>query len=607
MSASGVVSNGDGTYTLTATGFGYAPEASNAEVYGYIAQDLIDVETYAKPDQHYALYDNLASDALAFGDVGTYESAANVEGCQKCHGAPYRKHGYREAVVNNLPNFAACKVCHYDTRNGGHTAWQYMVDDPFNWASGVDQTPEQAAQYVYTANIMNDVHMSHAMEFPYPQSMANCATCHEGKLTTAGTGVLDDNKFVAATCKSCHSVTGDEANYPDVYTNRPPPLSTVWPDWHAITDDCSLCHQGQVAAATKLSVLHTGYNSEIYNASGEKYSDLYQATIESVSVTGTTMDVVFSTNNPSITNPVVMIAFYGYDTKNFIISARSKTIGGSGTGYTEVPRQDGKFEVTYDLNAASTSLGTVPVMVAAGQIKMAEVAVRPVLKDATGLTVAMNAVSETYSFADNDVVPNYYKGSTAIVSEAKCNACHDSLATTFHTGDRGGNIVVCAMCHVPTSGGSHLEMQSRSIDSYVHAIHSFQAFDSGDVDFTDPVEAARYALHIEHTFPNFTIQSCKGCHVNDSVINVPDQRESMGGLLSRADTWNVQRDIGAVPAYLTGPASRACGACHRAEMINEDAAGDLASFNGHVQTNGYLIEDTSILYQAIDKIQSLFN
>ena len=29
---------------------------------------------------------------------------------------------------------------------------------------------------------MNDTHMSHAMEFPYPMSMSNCNTCHEGKL-----------------------------------------------------------------------------------------------------------------------------------------------------------------------------------------------------------------------------------------------------------------------------------------------------------------------------------------------------------------------------------------------------------------------------------------
>ena len=73
-----------------------------------------------------------------------------------------------------------------------------------------------------------------------------------------------------------------------------------------------------------------------------------------------------------------------------------------------------------------------------------------------------------------------------------CNNCHDALATTFHTPDRGGNVVVCRLCHITKAAGSHLELQSRSIDSYTHAIHRFQDFDTGTIDFTDPVEAMEY-------------------------------------------------------------------------------------------------------------------
>ena len=42
---------------------------------------------------------------------------------------------------------------------------------------------------------MNDTHMSHAMEFPYPLSMSNCVTCHEGKLDV----VLADENFTMTT------------------------------------------------------------------------------------------------------------------------------------------------------------------------------------------------------------------------------------------------------------------------------------------------------------------------------------------------------------------------------------------------------------------------
>ena len=61
------------------------------------------------------------------------------------------------------------------------------------------------------------------------------------------------------------------------------------------------------------------------------------------------------------------------------------------------------------------------------------------------------------------------------------------------------------------------------------------------------------------------------------------------GLLSASDSVE-GRDISDVPVYVTGPASRACGGCHRAELINEDDAGALMAFNQHVMQGGYLIQ-----------------
>jgi cytochrome c553 len=166
------------------------------------------------------------------------------------------------------------------------------------------------------------------------------------------------------------------------------------------------------------------------------------------------------------------------------------------------------------------------------------------------------------------------------------------------------------MCHITKSGGSHLEMQSRSIDSYIHAIHSGQAFDIGDVNFADPVQAMHYDHHIEFPYPTHGITNCESCH-NPGTYEVPDQSKSLPGLLSASDSldgWD--RDIGEVPAYITGPASRACGSCHRAELINEDAASELVSLNQHMKNGGYLIEGgddyTSVLGEVIDYIMALF-
>jgi hypothetical protein len=92
---------------------------------------------------------------------------------------------------------------------------------------------------------------------------------------------------------------------------------------------------------------------------------------------------------------------------------------------------------------------------------------------------------------------------------------------------------------------------------------------------------------------------------------VPDQTESLPGLLSASDTvegWD--RKIGDVPEYATGPASRACGGCHRAELINEDAWGELIPFNLHTKHGGYLVEGgedpDATLSTVIDVIMGIF-
>lgn len=62
--------------------------------------------------------------------------------------------------------------------------------------------------------------------------------------------------------------------------------------------------------------------------------------------------------------------------------------------------------------------------------------------------------------------------------------------------------------------------------------------------------------------------NCESCQVAGKY-NVPDQSRSLPGLLSGTDELQgLDRAIGAVPAAVAGPASRACGGCHRAVLIN---------------------------------------
>jgi hypothetical protein len=89
----------------------------------------------------------------------------------------------------------------------------------------------------------------------------------------------------------------------------------------------------------------------------------------------------------------------------------------------------------------------------------------------------------------------------------------------------------------------------------------------------------------------------------------------MPGVLSKSYTIS-DRAIGTLPEYVTGPASRACGGCHRADFINADNAGELASFLAHTDAFGTLVENDDpdiaeddnyeVLFGIIDKLMGFF-
>jgi hypothetical protein len=654
-----------GNYVLTGN-FSFDPAVSG-QVYGYIAQTPLLAHEGGTGGElpagtHVHLYDDVANAALAFGDAqagspNEYVSAANVDGCALCHGTPYMKHGYRDPVVAGLTDFASCKTCHYSGRNGFLASLQFQVDDPLGWATG----GAPPMDYTYEGSIMNDTHMAHAMEFPYPQSMQNCDTCHEGKLAT----VLADTNFTGEVCQSCHPVNGINAQPGELYNqpHRAPALDYLWTrgadlSFHDITSTCTGCHGAGVSQS--LTAYHTGYDVNITDSSGVRYADQYSVSIDAVSYDSVTglITVDFSSSDPAIV-PELYVSFYGWDSKHFIVGSHERdtnavdcphprrpgcnmefvpvSVLGPGDSipmFTEdAANVPGDWSVTVDPSLWQlTKTDPIATLIADGVVKKIEVTIAPELNlsnlavPGEDIDVVLTAANETLDLGSNLIVDDYFKGANAVVSTAKCNACHDALASSFHSesGRGGDGIEVCKNCHTTTFPGSHVEMASRGIDSYVHAIHSFQDFDVGDTfEAFDPVFAARYDQHIKHVFPNFTINNCEACHL-ENVFNVPDQSQSMPGVLATSDaplTWYeivgglavedpAGRNIsGSIPEFVTGPASRACGACHRSRFINRDLSGDLVAFNAHTQSFGTLAEndaDDSVLFQIIDDIMSLF-
>ena len=353
---------------------------------------------------------------------------------------------------------------------------------------------------------------------------------------------------------------------------------------------------------------------------------------------GDVMTIEFSGDAAIV--PELLVSFYGWDSKHFIVGSHERdsndvdcphdrrpgcnaeyepeSSGGSANPlFTEDPASvPGAWIVHFDTTQWQLyKTDDIPTQIANGDIRKAEVSLTPALT-LDGVRVALEAVSETFDIGSNAIVADYFADAKEIVDIDKCNACHDDMGVLpVHPGSGrfGDGVQVCRACHTTTFPGSHLEMQSRSIDSYVHAIHSFQPFDLGDVDAADAVEVKRTEAHMKHKFPFFTALACEGCHVDDFVAgevryNVPNQAESMPGVLAPTDDIP-DRSVGNVPEYVTGPASRACGSCHRSVMLNKDQAGDLASFNAHTDAFGTLVEndaDDEILFGIIDKIMTWF-
>jgi OmcA/MtrC family decaheme c-type cytochrome len=604
-----------------------------------------------------------------YGTVN-YGSYANVSGCENCHTQPFLKHAYIYGKVTaddgtTTTEFYTCKGCHTETRTGGHRDWQLLKDDPAKYVELTDAaaacaaasnttcdtiseqiTLEFGAKYDYKARLMNDVHMSHAMEFAYPQSMKNCVTCHEGKLANA----LADANYQAETCISCHSIgvvtdtaTG-KLNGIAGLMQKNPIHDTYIQDIIATGDptvlkgtDCAGCHKTGGVGKT-FAVRHKGgFDDKIYATDGTRYSTTFLVTVDSASVANNVLDITFSAKGTlgamSAANitPTIMVGLYGYDTKDFIVAAHGTHADGKrnleyvwgGTASNNATTRFTEVSKTTDAGTGVTTwvvkadLSTWASMITAGTVKRAEIAVMPELKDAAGTIVGLDAPSETFSFKEGKLVDyfsdivNVKKTGTA-PSITGCNTCHDQLATTFHSGIRGGNIKVCRICHEVSNAGSHLELQSRSIDSYVHAIHSFQAFDPGDINFNDPVAALEYEHHTGTEFPRFGILNCESCH-NAGMYNVPNQAKSMPGVLSGTDAV-AGRNIGSLPSAVTGPAVRACGGCHRAQKINADDAGGLATLISHFKTFGYVVdapddstERRTLWESVVAKIMGLFS
>jgi OmcA/MtrC family decaheme c-type cytochrome len=615
-----LTADGNGAvYTAIKANPSFTVETSaSAFVYGYIADTLV-----MPANGNYKLYNGMSSATKVYGAVG-YSSNAVVSGCEKCHGAPYSKHGYRQATVAGLPDFAACKACHTDQRGGSDWSWYAIADDPAQLAAdptGLASVMVNGvlspwkARYNYTANVMNDTHNSHAFEFNYPQSMANCVTCHKGKLAN----ILTDANFKPAVCKSCHPITAVAG----IEGGRAPALLGLFSGstTHDTVGDmyagagsadtaCNGCHfAGNTVSAPTFAQLHKGYDELIYkDGNGTRFDASIVATVTGVSYDAPSYIGTVSFTIQGVSSTAVGVSsrayagLYGFGAKDFLASNVSLTV--------TQQADKSQFIAKLDLSGAANK-----PLVDAGQVKRVEIAIMPtVLMDPSSpasttnpaviVTGALRTIDITQTSADARITDDKVYGKK-IVDPAKCLKCHDALAVTFHATEnyRGTvGVVGCRLCHTAKTAGSHLEMQSRSIDSYVHGIHAMQMIDAKNFPYgsydpaVDPVSAvsvSRYNDHVEGNYPNFAGPlNCESCHYA-GTYDVPDQTKSLPGVLSAMTPAATRTGLTyPYPSMAVGPAARACGACHRAFAINESDGSKLGAFVGHTTDFSSYVDPT---------------
>ncbi|MEJ2700499.1 MAG: hypothetical protein P8Z70_12685, partial [Desulfuromonadales bacterium] len=239
----------------------------------------------------------------------------------------------------------------------------------------------------------------------------------------------------------------------------------------------------------------------------------------------------------------IMVGYYGWGTHNI-------------ANYDNYRKDDVIANTTYD-DATGTATTTFALSDKLTTYNASKLAVGIIgVPQVNGTMVAVNSVEKDFVLADGTL-----EDRGQIVDNANCNACHDNIV--MHTGDTHGhttvgNVNACIFCHNTSSASGHYAQQSRSIDSYLHAIHTF------------PDEP-------EFVFPMFTTLNCEACHVSGQY-NVPDQSQALGSVSDAGDD-----DV------TVGPASRACGSCHRAQDLRVDDAGALDAINAHTQQNGYRV------------------
>jgi len=559
------------------------------------------------------------SSAVAGGFTLTGDTNGGVQGiyidsaaCARCHTEVFESthHG----AYN--PQGDQCLVCHSRV---GHESTTEEGHRLTNYVHGIHNSENMTGGKFYRT-------ATSVFEVGFPTNVSDCEVCH-------GTHVAEvtaNSQMNLTLCKSCHrseKAVWDttDANYSagidDVWAAIPMPNDVIR-SIHVNMDEDTTCVSSSChgSAGKDLAEIHSGKSKarelgkDIYYFTPETsvaagvltvtwgaYQDMngngtYEAGTDKMlnvtNATDTTKPLFMQTYSQRIVDGVIksdgariLVGYYAHGTKDVanyegLTATNMKTTDATATGYTTV-NSDGKAVTKVKLSS------TLMAQYEATEGIVAVIGIPWV----GGENAIVESVTKEFKLSDGTDLAT---PRTAVANDAKCDQCHNTIAIHLnedasegHGHTAIGAVDACRICHVPSAAAGHYPQQSRSIDSYVHAIHE------GEPTF------ASYGSHTIE-YPKSTAD-CEACH-DAGTYEVPDQTKSLGGLVSGSEGANTTAN-----QFITGPAAVACGGCHRAYPVITGNASSLASFNSHTKAFGYRVAVSEMPYaDVLDLVFSLF-
>ncbi|MDT8420435.1 MAG: OmcA/MtrC family decaheme c-type cytochrome [Desulfuromonadales bacterium] len=558
----------DGDYVYTfATPFSDSPDADNVQRIALRAR-IRNVTTAEN-----AFYDFLIADPGT--EVLSGKDTVSTAACNQCHdqyiGNVGHGGGYNETMM--------CVMCH--NPNYLDPAENGMVEGDFVYMihrihAGLDFTELNRGDPISFE------------EVTYPQSLANCATCHAG--------VDADNWNTRPTmvaCGSCHEDVDFTSHGGGQVDNQ----------------DCSTCH-----SPVDISAYHATPNATANNPDLLPNQREIIYALSGASITGGNLTINFSIFSDGtlldLTDlPADLLA--GDRWPGFLMAWAEEQDGiAAPADYNNLGNSAGQPTSISLEDLADGSIGTLTCDAGGCVATMAD----PFPAGAMMRTIGLQGYFRQDLDGDGEYDESLHTQSDVVtvegddarrevVDSAGCAACHEIFEG--HGGNRvftaNGGVAICTLCHVPnlSSSGRSIDpaaAEARPSDAYlalglpttdwpeatnnfkdmIHGIHSAMSdVRTEEYEFVRGRNDGIYYNWSEVTYPG-TLNNCEKCHLDDTfrpeevpagALVTTDVTTSGAPDETFADVDAARDSLPNATDLVISPLGAACYSCHTAEAV----------------------------------------